>query len=141
MTTVARAIVDTGFLVALIDRKDAHHAWAVTIAKTLPGPWLTCEACISESYHLLGQINPTESLKILTMVDYGALLSQHLLPEQLVAVQTEAARYYGRAVDFADACLIALSDAAPRLPIVTLDKADFAVYLRGRRPRRLVTPD
>jgi hypothetical protein len=38
------------------------------------------------------------------------------------------------------ACLMALSDAAPRLPIVTVDQADFAVYLRGRRSRRLVTP-
>lgn len=136
----ARALVDTGFLVALIDRKDADHAWAVTTAKAMPGPWLTCEACISESYHLLGQIAPAESLKILAMLECGALLSQHLLPEQLASVQAEAARYHGRSVDFADACLIALSDATPRLPIVTLDKSDFAVYLRGRRPRHLVTP-
>jgi predicted nucleic acid-binding protein len=74
------------------------------------------------------------------MLEGGALLSQHLLPEQLVAVQAEAARYHGRPVDFADACLMALSDTAPRLPIVTVDKADFAVYLRGRRSRRLMTP-
>jgi predicted nucleic acid-binding protein len=67
-------------------------------------------------------------------------MSQHLLPEQLAAVQAEAARYHGRPVGFADACLVALSDAAPRLPIVTVDKADFAVYLRGRRSRHLVTP-
>jgi predicted nucleic acid-binding protein len=137
----ARALVDTGFLVALVDRKDACHAWAVAIAKGLRGPWLTCEACISETYHLLGQIAPAESLKILTMLEGGALLSQHLLPEQLAAVQAEATRYHGRSVDFADACLMALSDAAPRLPIVTADKADFAVYLRGRRSRRLVTPE
>jgi uncharacterized protein len=140
MTTAARALVDTGFLVALVDRQDACHAWAAATAKILPGPWLTCEACISESYHLLGQIAPAESLKMLAMLECGALISQHLLPEQLDAVQAEAARYHGRPVNFADACLIALSDAAPRLPIVTVDKADFAVYLRGRRPRHLVTP-
>jgi predicted nucleic acid-binding protein len=137
---VARALVDTGFLVALVDRNDSGHAWAASLAKTLPGPWLTCEACISESYHLLGQITPAESLKILAMVERGALLSQHLLPEQLAAVQAEAVRYHGRPVDFADACMMALSDAAPRLPVVTMDKADFAVYLRGRRPRQLMTP-
>ena len=137
---VARAIVDTGFLVALVDRRDGYHEWAVATAKTLPGPWLTCEACISESYHLLGQIAPAESLKILAMLESGGLMSQHLLPEQRANVHDEATRYHGRSVDFADACLVVLSDAAPRLPIVTVDKDDFAVYLRGRRPRHLLTP-
>ena len=140
MTTAARALVDTGFLVALVDRKDGCHNWAVETARAMPGPWLTCEACISESYHLRGQIAPAESLKILTMLECGALISQHLIPEQLEAVRTEASRYHGRPVDFADACLVALSDAVPKLPIVTVDKADFAIYLRGRRPRHLVTP-
>lgn len=135
-----RAIVDTGFLVALVDRKDGCHAWASATAKILPGPWLTCEACISESYHLLGQIAPAESLKILAMLEGGGLRSQHLLPEQLAAVHEEAVRYHDRPVDFADACLVVLSDAAPRLPIVTVDRNDFAVYLRGRRPRQLLTP-
>jgi predicted nucleic acid-binding protein len=140
MTTVARALVDTGFLVALVDRKDSCHIWAVATARAVPGPWLTCEACISESYHLLGQISPSESLKILAMLECGALASQHLLPEQLAAVLHEASRYHGRPVDFADACLAALSDTLPRLPIVTVDKADFAGYMRGRRPRLLLTP-
>ena len=140
MTTAARALVDTGFLVALVDRRDSCHTWAVAIAQSVPGPCLTCEACISESYHLLGQIAPTEFLKILAMLECGALMSQHLLPEQLAAVRNEAVRYRGRPVDFADGCLVALSDAAPRLPIVTVDSADFAVYMRGRPPRRLVTP-
>ncbi len=140
MTTAARALVDTGFLVALVDRRDSCHAWAVATARAMPGPWLTCEACISESYHLLGKIAPAESLKILAMLECGALISQHLLPEHLASVRDEAARYRGRPVDFADACLVALSDEAPRLPVVTVDSADFSVYMRGRRPRRLVTP-
>jgi uncharacterized protein len=140
MGTAARALVDTGLLVALVDRRDEWHGWAVAIARDLPGPWLTCEAWISESYHLLGQIAPAESLKVLAMLGCGALMSQHLLPEQFSAVHREAARYHGRTVDFVDACLIVLSDEYPRLPLFTLDKADFAVYLRGRRPRRLRTP-
>lgn len=135
-----RALVDTGFLVALVDRRDSCHSWAVATARSVPGPWLTCEACISESYHLLGKIAPAESLKVLAMLECGALVSQHLLPEHLAAVRDEPARYRGRPVDFADACLVALSDVAPRLPVVTVDAADFAVYLRGRRPRRLLTP-
>ena len=50
-------------------------------------------------------------------------------------------RYHGREVDFADACLIVLSDEAPQMPVVTTDIADFSVYLRGRKARHLVTPN
>ena len=49
------------------------------------------------------------------------------------------ARYHGRMVDFADASLVVLSDLHPALPVVTADRNDFAVYLRSRSPRILVT--
>ena len=140
MTSVARAIVDTGFLVALAHRDDADHLWAARLAPVLPGPWLTCEACVTEAAYLLGKVSIIESRQLYQLLEKGLLLSRHLLPEELRAVRTVIERYHHRTVDFADACLIILSDAEPRLPIVTVDKADFAVYLRGRRPRRLVTP-
>jgi predicted nucleic acid-binding protein len=63
-----------------------------------------------------------------------------LLPEQLAQIRAETEKYRGRVVDFADACLMVLSDEFPRLPIVTVDANDFAVYLRGRAPRKLITP-
>jgi predicted nucleic acid-binding protein len=140
MTSAARAIVDTGFLVALAHRDDADHAWATRLASVLPGPWLTCEACVTETAYLLGKVSAREAVKLYHLLDEGLLLSQHLLPEQLQKVRAEIGRYHQRAVDFADACLMVLSDAQPRLPIATVDAADFAVYLRGRRPRRLFTP-
>jgi hypothetical protein len=45
-------------------------------------------------------------------------------------------------VDFADACLVALSDRKPDLPLATVDRGDFAVYFRSRRRtgRRLHLP-
>jgi len=140
MNSDARAIVDTGFLVALAHRDDADHAWAARVATALPGPWLTCEACVTETSYLLGKVSPREARRLYRLLEEGLLLSQHLLPEQLAAVRRELERYHHRAIDFADACLMVLSDAQPRLPVVTLDAADFAVYLRGRRPRRLLTP-
>jgi len=47
-------LVDAGFLVALLSRRDAHHRWAVTQAERRPPPWTTCEAALSEAFHLLG---------------------------------------------------------------------------------------
>ena len=47
-------LVDAGFLVALLSRRDSHHHWAVTQAPGHAPPWRTCEAVLSEAFHLLG---------------------------------------------------------------------------------------
>src|SRR5438105_15951877 len=46
-------LVDAGFVIALLSRRDNHHEWAVTQASQLPPPWSTCESVLSESFHLL----------------------------------------------------------------------------------------
>lgn len=137
----ARAIVDSGFLVALGDRRDALHSWARELAHSLRGPWLTCEACISETVFFLGDdIGPEAVLGFYRSLESGALVSRHFLPEHLSRVVAETARYRRRVVDFADACLMALSDEHPALPLVSTDSSDFAVYFRTRPSRTLLLP-
>jgi predicted nucleic acid-binding protein len=46
-------LVDTGFLVARLDRSDQHHAQCLVIGDSLMEPLITCEAVIAESCHLL----------------------------------------------------------------------------------------
>jgi uncharacterized protein len=136
----ARAIVDTGYLVALLNANDEHHEWAASLVPRLRGPWLTAEACISESVFLLEQAGRATVERLFEWLEKGALVSEHLLPEELEAVRFELFRYRERWVDFADACLVRLSDDRPKLPVVTVDVADFAVYFRHRRGRRVLVP-
>ncbi len=137
----ARAIVDSGFIAALWDRKDSRHAWAAATATDLRGPWLTCEGCVSETAFLLGDgLGAAAVLDFYEQIERGLIISRHLIPEELARVQTETARYRGRVVDFADACLMVLSDQHPRLPLVTTDGNDFSVYLRGRKNRKVIVP-
>ncbi len=106
------------------------------------GPWLTCEGCVSEIVFLLGDsLGPAAVLDFYEQIERGLIVSRHLVPEELVRVRSETARYRGRAVDFADAGLMVLSDQYPRLPLVTIDVDDFSVYLRGRKARRLIIPN
>jgi hypothetical protein len=44
-----------------------------------------------------------------------------------------AARYADRKPDFADLCLIRLSELYPEYPAVTTDVSGFRVYRHGRR--------
>jgi predicted nucleic acid-binding protein len=136
----ARAIVDTGFLVALLNGNDTHHGWAKRLVPSLRGPWLTAEACISETVFLLEQAGRTSVEALWRWLDDELLVSAHCLPEALNAVRQELLGYGERWVDFADACLVVLSDDHPRLPVVSVDTADFSVYFRRRRGRKLWLP-
>jgi uncharacterized protein len=135
-----RAIVDTGFLVALLNRADEHHGWAAGMVPTLRGPWLTAEACISEAVFLLERAGRASVEALFRWLEHGALVSRHCLPEELAAIRSEMLRYGSRWVDLADACLVTLSDQQPKLPVVSVDAADFITYFRRRSARKLVLP-
>jgi predicted nucleic acid-binding protein len=48
-----KAIADTGFVVAFLNRRDEFHGWAVKLADEIETPMLACESVISEaSYNL-----------------------------------------------------------------------------------------
>ena len=47
-------LVDAGFLVALLSRRDGNHRLAAAQPSRFPPPWKTCKAVLSEAFHLLG---------------------------------------------------------------------------------------
>ena len=58
---MAAVLADTGALVALLDRTDKWHPWAVGIFKTLPPPIFTCQAVLTEAWHLLAESGPSRN--------------------------------------------------------------------------------
>ena len=130
-------IADTGFLVAFANRGDRHHAWAVKLAETIAEPLLTCESVLSEAAFHIGDPGV-----VLGMIRRGLIrLAFHAEPE-IPRLAELASRYQDRNPDFADLCLIRMSELYPRHPVITVD-ADFRVYKRNRRetiPLILPTP-
>ena len=122
-----KAIADTGFLVAFGNRRDYHHEWAVGIAEGITEPLLTCEAVLAETAFHLGS-----SALVLALLHDGLVRSTFVLSEQITRLAELAARYADRKPDFADLCLIRLSELYPRHPVITTDLPDFRVYRRGR---------
>jgi len=50
-----RAIADTGPLVAVIDRAERNHRWAVEQIEGLEAPLLVCEPVLTEAMYLLAR--------------------------------------------------------------------------------------
>lgn len=122
------AIVDTGFLVALMEAHDAHHGWASDLAGQIKWPALTCESVLSETaFHVHSSEAP------LKMVSEGLLQISFEIPGQLEHLRELARRYADRKPDLADLCLIRMSELFPRHLIVTVDEEDFRVYRRNKR--------
>lgn len=122
------AIADTGFLVAFASEADRHHAWALEIVAAIQFPLLTCEAVLAEAAFLL-----RSSKAVLDLVRSGMLELAFDARQELDNLGEFADRYSDRKPDFADLCLIRMSELHPRHVVITVDETDFRVYRRNRR--------
>jgi predicted nucleic acid-binding protein len=130
-------LADSSFLVALLNERDTEHDWAAAQAMRFPPVWATCEAVLSETFHLLGTA--------------GTPALAELLQGQAVVVKFDVANHvddvlklmkkYGNVpMSFADACLVRMSEILPN-PIVLTTDSDFHVYRRhGRQTIPSVMP-
>lgn len=127
---MARSIlVDAGFLVALLAKRDAHHLWAASQAQTLSPPWATCEAALSEAFHLLG-VRGLASLSAL--LRRGALVIGFELASNLESVTKLLEKYGEVPMSLADACLVRMTETLVDPILLTTDQ-DFRIYRRNTR--------
>jgi predicted nucleic acid-binding protein len=122
-------IVDTGFLVALLSRRDAHHQWAALEAEVRPPPWHSCEAVLTEAFHILGS---SGVVGMSELVLDGMVLVSFELRHQSRSVVDLMVKYRDRPMSLADACLVRLSEIATD-PIVLTTDSDFRIYRRHSR--------
>jgi len=135
----APVVLDTGPLVAFIDKQDAAHRWAAEQLAALEPPFLTCEAVISESLFLLVEAhNGVPTLMSFLQEDLVRLAFD--LDDHLSAVAKLIAKYHDVPMSLADACLVRMSEVHTNARVFTLD-ADFKLYRRhGRQAIPLIHP-
>ena len=121
-------IADTGYLVALANSRDGHHAWAMRVSEQVTEPLLTCEAVLAEAAFHLQSVGT-----VLAMVRDGLVDVAFDCREHWPQLEGLATRYADRNPDLADLCLVRLSELRPRHSVLTIDRADFKVYRRNKR--------
>ena len=124
-------LLDTGVIVALLDRSERSHLTCAEAVGALKLPLITCEAVIAESCYLMRNLSGA-SERILENVSAGIFQIPFHLPTSAREVQRLMRQYRDRGIDFADACLIALANELGTGDILTLDR-DFHIYRWGRK--------
>jgi predicted nucleic acid-binding protein len=127
---VTPVLLDTGAIVALLDRRENYHQAAIEAVQQSASPLITCEPVIAESCHLLRRIEGAREA-VLANVEAGVFQIPVELPQCISAVRRTMAKYRDRPVDLADAFLIHLANEFKTGDILTLDR-DFLVYPWGR---------
>lgn len=132
-------LLDTGVIVALLDRSERFHASCVEAIAELGQPLITCEAVIAESCYLLRTLKGAAEA-IIQNVAAGVFQIPLPLRQTADEVGRILHKYRDREIDLADACLIQLAGHFETGNILTLDR-DFTIYRWGRnRPFELLVP-
>lgn len=127
---MANAVVaDASVLIALISRRDRHHAWAVSQARQWPAPWLTCESALSEAFFLCGI---TGRKPLTDFVRSGLVKLQFDLATEIEPVLALMEKYRDVPMSLADACLVRMTEIVAE-PIVLTTDSDFRLYRRHSR--------
>lgn len=117
-------LVDSGPLIAAIDRSDEHHPWAARLLPQLDGRLITWEGVVTEVAHRL--CNADAALGALGAMLYRMEIAP-ALPFHGEAI-IDLMRAFSPQMDFVDACLVSFARRNPGALVVTTDTRDFSTY-------------
>jgi predicted nucleic acid-binding protein len=123
------AIVDAGYLIALLGRRDHYRDWAAMQAEHFPPPWNTCEPVLSETFHMLGEEGAGSLISLLRR---RMLRPAIAFNENADAVLDLMEKYRQVPMSFADACLVRMTELLNGAVLLTTD-SDFRIYRRHSR--------
>lgn len=133
-------ILDTGPLVACINRRDRYHEWARIWLDKIEPPLFVCEPVLAEACFIL-QGCPGGSGVVLEWVRREVLQVEFQICRQFPSISKLMTKYGDVPMSLADSCLVRMSELIPDSRIMTLD-SDFRIYRRhGRQVIPLITPE
>jgi predicted nucleic acid-binding protein len=117
--------------VAVLNATDEHHAWAREEFGKLSPPVFTCEAVLSEAQFLL-QERGGDPLAVLAWVQQGVISLAFDADNEIERLLELQRSYRNLPMDFADACLVRMTEQHERSSVLTTD-SHFRIYRRNGR--------
>lgn len=124
-------ILDTGPLVAFLNKDDRFHEWATEQWSEIRPPMLTCEAVIAETCYLIRHLE-NGSRNVLALLDRKVVAIGLELAEEYPHIIKFITRYANVPMSLADACLVRMAEKNAASRVLTLDQ-DFRIYRKNTR--------
>ncbi len=132
-------LVDTGPLVAILNRNDRHHTACVEALRLLNEPPVTVWPVVTEAMYLLSfSIQAQQAL--LDFFTRGAVRLASLTADDIPRIRDLIGKYGDLPMDLADAALVAVAEREGSETILTLDQRDFRVYAPAHVPALTLLP-
>ena len=124
-----RVLLDTGPLVAWLDRDDAHHAPVKRWMTAFQGELLTTWPVVTEACHMVPE---RAAPMLLRWIERGGATLVEIPVSSLRAMATRMDKYADLPMDLADATLLWVAEHEGVLEVLTLDRRDFGIYRTAR---------
>jgi predicted nucleic acid-binding protein len=136
---VPAALIDAGFILALIDADETWHRQCVEAYNQTRLPLMTSEAVLTETFHLASR-GAVDHRRIWQLVRAGAIQMSPISHAELFPIHALMAQYANRPMDFADATLVHLAGREGLSTILTIDHDDFETYRLPRNKKFTILP-
>ncbi len=129
-------LADTGFWLALANRRDRHHAQAGAALARLKEPLVTTWPVLTETSHLLvARLGSDALFKFMESATRGAFQLFSLEPRHFPTLLALMQKYRELPMDLADASLVVAAQELGSGRILSTDRRDFGTYRwKNRRP-------
>jgi uncharacterized protein len=122
------SLIDTGVMVALVDKKSRGHQECLQAFASLSLPPITTWACLTEAFYLIGKLSGWPGQKtLLALLTEKAIRIYSPSESEIIRISELMKQYHDNPMDFADASLVALAEQSDIRQILTLDR-DFYRY-------------
>ena len=120
-------LIDTGPLVAILDRSDSQHTRCVDALDLCRTPLITTWPVLTEAAYLLRQ-RPKLVQRLIRSTAEGFLRVEILTETDAIAMAEIMDRYADQHFQLADVSLMHLADRNQISTVFTLDRRDFRVF-------------
>ena len=124
-------LIDTGPLVAFLNRRERFHAWAAEVLDAIEPPIFTCDPVLSEACFLLQNVSGGQDA-VLALVSRGIVRSDFRVASEIDSLRVLMKKFSDVPMSLADACLVRMTELDQQSVVLTLD-SDLRVYRRNRR--------
>lgn len=132
-------LLDTGALVSLLDRSQPRHQEFAEFFDSWTGQFVTTEAVLTESTHLLGRVTGG-AVACLDFVLSGGALLVPATTNSIRRARNLMNRHADCPMDVADATLVVLAEDLGTDRALTTDQRDFSIHRIGGRKKFKVYP-